>query len=252
MINDGMQFEDALKLAQELGYAERNPAADIEGHDACRKICILASLAFGKHVYPQYVHTEGITAITLEDVKYAEKWGGVIKLIGQVKLLENKKLDIFVAPMFVPNKSQLSDIDDVFNGIMVRGDCTGDVVFYGRGAGKLPTASAVVADIVDCCKHLKARKRIFWTDGGEDLVIPYDESVTAMYLRLKSKDGHCAYDMAKEVFDGNVEPLVLEEAQESEIAVITNPMPYGMIKNKISDLEAKGVCVLSALRIGDL
>ena len=136
MINDGMQFEDALKLAQELGYAERNPAADIEGHDACRKICILASLAFGKHVYPQYVHTEGITAITLEDVKYAEKWGGVIKLIGQVKLLENKKLDIFVAPMFVPNKSQLSDIDDVFNGIMVRGDCTGDVVFYGRGAGK--------------------------------------------------------------------------------------------------------------------
>ena len=252
MINDGMQFEDALKLAQELGYAERNPAADIEGHDACRKICILASLAFGKHVYPQYVHTEGITAITLEDVKYAEKWGGVIKLIGQVKLLENKKLDIFVAPMFVPNKSQLSDIDDVFNGIMVRGDCTGDVVFYGRGAGKLPTASAVVADIVDCCKHLKARKRIFWTDGGEDLVIPYDESVTAMYLRLKSKDGHCAYDIAKEAFDGNVEPLVLEEAQESEIAVITNPMPYGMIKNKISDLEAKGVCVLSALRIGDL
>lgn len=252
MINDGMQFEDALKLAQELGYAERNPAADIEGHDACRKICILASLAFGKHVYPQYVHTEGITAITLEDVKYAEKWGGVIKLIGQVKLLENKKLDIFVAPMFVPNKSQLSDIDDVFNGIMVRGDCTGDVVFYGRGAGKLPTASAVVADIVDCCKHLKARKRIFWTDGGEDLVIPYDESVTAMYLRLKSKDGHCAYDIAKEAFDGNVEPLVLEEAQESEIAVITNPMPYGMIKNKISELEAKDVCVLSALRIGDL
>ncbi|HAQ63606.1 MAG TPA: homoserine dehydrogenase, partial [Ruminococcaceae bacterium] len=154
MIEDGMQFEDALKLAQDLGFAERNPAADIEGHDACRKICILASLAFGKHVYPEAVHTEGITNITLEDVKFAEKFGCVIKLIGRVKKLENGKIDIVTAPMLVPKKSQLANIDYEFNGIMVRGDCTGDVVFYGKGAGKLPTASAVCADIVDCCMHL--------------------------------------------------------------------------------------------------
>ena len=154
MIEDGMQFEDALKLAQELGFAERNPAADIEGHDACRKICILASLAFGKHVYPDSVHTEGITEITLDDVKYADANNCVIKLIGKVKRLDDGKIDIIVAPMLVPNKSQLANIDYEFNGIMVRGDCTGDVVFYGKGAGKLPTASAVVADVVDCCKLL--------------------------------------------------------------------------------------------------
>ncbi|MBR2715792.1 MAG: homoserine dehydrogenase, partial [Ruminococcus sp.] len=165
MINEGMEFETALKLAQDLGYAERNPEADVEGHDACRKICILASLAYGKHIYPDCVHTEGISNITLDDVKYASIWGGVIKLIGKVKRLEDKTLDIVVAPMFVPYESQLSSIDDVFNGIMVRGDCTGDVVFYGKGAGKLPTASAVVADVIDCVKHLKNRKFLFWADS---------------------------------------------------------------------------------------
>ena len=184
MIEDGMQFEDALKLAQDLGFAERNPAADIEGHDACRKICILASLAFGKHIYPQSVHTEGITKITLEDVKYAEKFGYVIKLIGRVKKLPNGKIDIVTAPMLVPFKSQLANIDNEFNGIMVRGDCTGDVVFYGKGAGKLPTASAVVADVVDCCKHLKARRFLFWADGDGSNIINYNDSVFAMYVRV--------------------------------------------------------------------
>ena len=149
MIRESMSFEDALALAQKLGYAERNPAADVEGHDACRKICILASLAYGKHVYPEQVHTEGITDITLADVEYAENWGGVIKLIGQVKKQTSGKLQIIVCPMFVPAESQLSSVDDVFNGILVRGDATGDVVFYGKGAGKLPTASAVVADVID-------------------------------------------------------------------------------------------------------
>lgn len=141
MIRENMKFEDALALAQKLGYAERNPAADIEGADACRKICILASLAFGKHVYPEQVHTQGITKITLEDVAYAAAWGGVIKLIGQVKKLDNGKVEIVVAPMFISHESQLSSVDDVFNGILVRGDATGDVVFYGNGAGKLPTAA---------------------------------------------------------------------------------------------------------------
>ena len=138
MIREGMAFSDALALAQQLGYAERDPSADVEGVDACRKICILASLAYGTHVYPEGVHTEGITAITREDVGYAAAWGGVIKLIGEAKMLENGKLHILVSPMFISRESQLANVDDVFNGILVRGDATGDVVFTGRGRASSP------------------------------------------------------------------------------------------------------------------
>lgn len=246
MIEDGMEFDDALRLAQELGFAERNPAADIEGHDACRKICILASLAFGKHVYPESVHTEGITEITLEDVKYAEAYNCVIKLIGKVKRLDNGKIDIIVAPMFVPDKSQLANIDYEFNGIMVRGDCTGDVVFYGKGAGKLPTASAVVADVVDCCKHLKTRKFLFWTDGNGENIIPYTESVTAMYIRANT-----TMEVAKEVF-GCVDKIEKADSPEGEVAFVTAQLPYGEILEKISALESKGAKIVSKIRIGDL
>ena len=246
MIEDGMQFDAALKLAQDLGFAERNPAADIEGHDACRKICILASLAFGKHVYPNFVHTEGITEITLEDVKYAEAYNCVIKLIGRVKRLDDGKIDIIVAPMFVPNKSQLANIDYEFNGIMVRGDCTGDVVFYGKGAGKLPTASAVVADVVDCCKHLKTRKFLFWADGNGDNILPYEDSVTAMYIRANS-----TMELAQEVF-GCVDKIEKADSPEGEIAFVTAQLPYGEILEKISALESKGAKVISKIRIGDL
>lgn len=246
MIEDGMQFDAALKLAQDLGFAERNPAADIEGHDACRKICILASLAFGKHVYPDSVHTEGITEITLEDVKYAEAYNCVIKLIGKVKRLDDGKIDIIVAPMFVPNKSQLANIDYEFNGIMVRGDCTGDVVFYGKGAGKLPTASAVVADVVDCCKHLKTRKFLFWADGNGDNILPYEDSVTAMYIRANA-----TMELAQEEF-GCVDKIEKADSPEGEIAFVTAQLPYGEILEKISALESKGAKVISKIRIGDL
>lgn len=248
MIEEGMQFEDALKLAQDLGFAERNPAADIEGHDACRKICILASLAFGKHVYPDSVHTEGITDITLEDVKYAAAFNCVIKLIGKVKRLDNGKIDIVVAPLFVPNTSQLANIDNEFNGIMVRGDCTGDVVFYGKGAGKLPTASAVVADIVDCCKHLKTRKYLFWADGNGSNIISYTESKTAVYVRVK---GENALKKAEKIF-GAVSTISRDDACSGESAFVTTEMPYGEILEKTKALKNDGVQVLSTIRIGDL
>lgn len=251
MINEGMDFDTALKLAQDLGYAERNPEADVEGHDACRKICILASLAYSKHIYPDAVHTEGITKITLDDVKYASIWGGVIKLIGKVKRLENNMIDIVVAPMFVPYTSQLSSIEDVFNGIMVRGDCTGDVVFYGKGAGKLPTASAVVADVVDCVKHLKNRKYLFWADSDNSSVIDYKESVTAMYIRAKADDRDAAYNKAKEIFK-DIHILENKDAAQGEIAFVCEPMKYGDILNNIDTLNADGVKVESAIRIGDL
>ncbi len=244
MIQEGMQFDDALSLAQELGFAERNPAADIEGHDACRKICILASLAFGKHVYPDSVHTEGITDITLNDVKLAEKLGYVIKLIGKVKKLDDGNIDILTAPMLVPFKSQLSNIDNEFNGIMVRGDCTGDVVFYGKGAGKLPTASAVVADIVDCCKHLKARRFIFWADGDGKNIISWKDSVSAMFVRVSGED---AALKAEEVFG-----KVRFAGSTGELALITEPMRYGDLEDKCAALEEKGVKVLSKIRVGDI
>ena len=246
MIEDGMQFEDALRLAQDLGFAERNPAADIEGHDACRKICILASLAFGKHIYPQSVHTEGITKITLEDVKYAEKFGYVIKLIGRVKKLPNGKIDIVTAPMLVPFKSQLANIDNEFNGIMVRGDCTGDVVFYGRGAGKLPTASAVVADVVDCISHLKQRRFLYWADGDGSNIINVNDSVFAMYVRVKGKD---AVSKAQALF-GDIQHISMPG--NSRAAFTTGEMTYGEFIEKINKLSADNVEVLSTIRIGDL
>jgi len=244
MIRDGMPFADALKLAQDLGFAERNPAADIEGHDACRKICILASLAYGKHIYPESVHTEGITGITLADVSMAETFGYVIKLIGRVKKLDDGKIDIITAPMLVPFKSQLSNIDNEFNGIMVRGDCTGDVVFYGKGAGKLPTASAVVADIVDCCKHLKARRFLFWADGDGSNIIDWRDSVSAMFVRLSGDD---AAAKAEKVF-GEISTV----SNGGELGVLTGEMSYREFESKCQALEADGISVLSGIRIGDI
>ncbi len=244
MIEDGMQFEDALRLAQELGFAERDPSADIEGHDACRKICILASLAFGKHVYPDCVHTEGITKITLEDVKYAEKFGCVIKLIGRVKKLDNGKIDIITAPMLVPEKSQLANIDNEFNGIMVRGDCTGDVVFYGKGAGKLPTASAVCADIVDCCMHLKTRRFLFWADGDGSNIISVKDSVFKMYVRA---NGSGAVAKAEKIF-GKIKSI--EDGKR--VAFITESMPLCEFEEKCEKLTGEGIEILSTIRLGDL
>ena len=244
MIEDGMQFDEALKLAQDLGFAERNPAADIEGHDACRKICILASLAYGKHVYPENVHTEGITDITLDDVNLAEAFGYVLQLLGRVKKLDSGTLDLLTAPMLVPFKSQLSNIDNEFNGIMVRGDCTGDVVFYGKGAGKLPTASAVVADVVDCCKHLKARRFLFWADGDGKKIIDWRDSVSAMFLSVTGADAaaktEAAFGEISTVSDGDM------------LAVITSEIAYRDFEAKRQALESEGVQVLSAIRVSKL
>ena len=251
MIRDHISFEDALKMAQQLGYAERNPAADIEGADACRKICILASLAYGKHVYPESVHTQGITNITLEDVAYASSWGGVIKLIGQVKRLENGKLDITVEPMFIEKSSQLANVDDVFNGILVRGDATGDVVFYGKGAGKLPTASAVVADIIDCVKHLKARKYLYWADGTNDYVTPYEETSYAIYVRVEAENKTAVFDKAMELFS-NARAILRANAPENEFAFVTDTMTVSQQEKALKALAECGAVIKSKIRISDL
>jgi len=233
MIKDQMDFEDALSLAQRLGYAERDPAADVEGHDASRKVCILASLAFGTHVYPDQVPTKGITEITLEDVEYASNAGYALKLIGHIKKLEGNKIAARVCPMFIPRESQLASIDDVFNGILVRGDATGDVVFYGRGAGKLPTASAVVADMIDVVRHMDTQSELFWEDGGDDYVIGFAQIETAFYVRAAVDSGDAAARVRR-VFP-DVKLLNKLSAVADGFAFITEKLPEEQFYAKLAD-----------------
>ena len=244
MIRDHMNFSEALALAQKLGYAERDPRADVEGDDACRKICILASLAFGTHVYPESVHTEGITKITLEDVDFADVWGGVIKLI------ESGQVHIMVCPMFVQRGSQLASVDDVFNGIMVCGDATGDVVFYGKGAGKLPTASAVVADVIDCVKHFKARKYLFWDEAKPNYVADFGAMETSAYVHAAAESGDAAFAAACAVF-GNPTRLLAKKPVEGEVGFTVSGLTEDALAEKLRALEARGVRVLNRIRISD-
>ncbi len=249
MIREQTSFVDALSLAQSLGYAERDPSADVDGHDACRKICILASLAYGKHVYPAQVKTEGITAITLADVAYAESAGCVIKLIGRCKKLENGKLEIMVSPALLPRESQLGGVDDVFNGILVRGDATGDVVFYGKGAGKLPTASAVVADIIDEIKHKDTIRTLYWEDGEDSYVQDSADYRTRLYLCLKADDQGAALAAAGKLY-GEVTPLA-RNASAGECAFITperSEREHSQIKQELSDA---GYPLISSIRMLD-
>ena len=150
--------------------------------------------------------------------------------------------------MLVPNKSQLANIDYEFNGIMVRGDCTGDVVFYGKGAGKLPTASAVVADVIDCCKHLKTRKFLYWADGNGKNILPWEESSRAMYVRANGSD---VAEKAEKVF-GEVTVINKADTPADEKAFVVKAMPYSEFAEKIAQLEADGVSVLSSIRVADL
>lgn len=236
MIEKNMSFESALKLAQDNGYAEKDPTADIEGHDACRKICILASLCFGKHVYPDSVHTEGITKITLSDVAYISKLGGVIKLLGRAKRISDDKIFAVVSPAIVMNGSQLASVNDVFNAILVRGNATGDVVFYGKGAGKLPTASAVVADVIDCARNADKRKPFGWSsDSVENYVAPFDTDVNPLYIRAKTDNKEDA-KKAIESAIGKVDVLTRDGAPENEIAFVTK-----------SDEERKLVSALKSI-----
>ena len=236
MIKEGMSFEDALSLAQQLGYAERNPSADVDGHDACRKICILASLAYGKHVYPAQVRTEGITQITATDVAFAKVYNSVIKLIGRTRMLENGKVQCTVSPMLVSKNSPLSMVDDVFNAVMVRGDATGDVMFYGKGAGKLPTASAVVADMIDCAQHQAQRKPLSWGEGAPDFVEDYKTEAMAVYVHAKAANIETAYTEINKVF-GCVEALDYADAPAQEIAFITPKAPIGETLEKLKTLS---------------
>lgn len=245
MIEKNMTFADALKLAQDNGYAEKDPTADIEGHDACRKICILASLCFGKHVYPDAVYTEGITKITLEDVAYIQNYGGVIKLLGRAKRLEDGKISAVVSPAVVMHGSQLASVTDVFNAILVRGDAIGDVVFYGKGAGKLPTASAVVADVIDCAKHVDRKKAFGWGASEENYVVDYKTLETALYIRTEVSDKATALAAVEAQF-GKVRVLSREDAPANELAFVTGTDTEQALTEKLANT---GLQALSCIRV---
>lgn len=245
MFSENMAFDDALALAQKLGYAEKNPAADVEGLDACRKICILSSLVYGKHVYPDYIHTEGITAITKADVEYAEVWGGKVKLIGSVKKCANGKILPMVRPAFVCNDMQLSNISDVFNGITVYGDGFDEVMFYGRGAGKLPTASAVLGDVIDCARLSGTSVSQTWEDSeNADFIEDYKNDTVAMYVRTSGAD-----KAQIEKMFGNVEYLAKDNAPAGEIAFITPELAEKDIDEKLSAMNGE---ILGKIRILNL
>ncbi len=238
MIDNGMQFDDALKLAQDLGYAERDPSADVDGLDACRKICILAALAFGRHVYPDSVATEGIRNVSLTDVQYAAELGGVIKLIGYATEKDGK-VYCSVAPRMVKNDNLLSGVKDVFNAVMVNGDAVGEVVFYGKGAGKLPTASAVVADVIDEVKHVKARKYLGWDAADAARVGDPKQLDVSMMVRASG-----SLDAVKAVF-GDVQTA--QDVADNEFAFITPKMCEAELVKKLETLD--GATVISRFRV---
>ncbi|MCI8720148.1 MAG: homoserine dehydrogenase [Oscillospiraceae bacterium] len=167
MVRGGVSFEDALKEAQAKGYAEQNPAADVEGLDAGRKICILSDLAWGKEVLPERIHTQGISGLDLQDVAIADKAGYRVKLLGRALRLADGRQAAYVAPHLVPQDCPVAPVDDVFNAIMIRGNAVGDVMFYGRGAGDLPTASAVMGDVMDAVQHREKRRELGWSESAE-------------------------------------------------------------------------------------
>lgn len=195
MFGEGAAFADVLKDAQAKGYAEANPAADVEGLDACRKVCILSALSFGFHVYPDQVKTEGITSITEDDVAAAASANMKIKLLGRTMRLEDGRVCAFVAPHYVPMDCQLAHVDDVFNGVLVRGNAIGEAMFYGPGAGKLPTASAVVGDLADAAWHLNDRRPLDWDDARPEALVPVNAVALPYVIRTAAarKDVEAAF-----------------------------------------------------------
>lgn len=245
MVEENMEFDDALRLAQELGYAEKDPTADIEGLDACRKICILASLGFGKHVYPDQITAEGITNISSKDISDADEFGYVVKLIGRTRKLDNGKITAAVYPALVSRSNLLSGVNDVFNAIMVRGDEVGDVLFYGRGAGKFPTASAVVGDVIDCVKHLSARKYLFWDEGSDNYVDDLLNDITKLFVRVKCDDILKATDEISKIFNG---VHYIADILNKEICFITEHDIENSLRCELSKLEhSKIIKVMHAI-----
>lgn len=237
MFEKGKTFEDALSDAQQKGYAEKNPAADVEGHDACRKLAILSSMAWGNFVDYNEIPTEGIVNITLEDVKYAEKMNAVIKLIGYAEIDADNKIYARVSPMIVSDKNILSSVNGVFNAVMLRGNYLGDAMFYGQGAGKEATASAVVADILDCARHFDTKKHtIEWEAENENIMASCDDKPMSFFIR-------CAD--TKENIEKKFNTVSYTELYDGENAFIVKNITQNNLTKELDGLNN----VISCLRI---
>ena len=235
MEKEGSDFAEVLKEAQDKGYAERNPEADVEGHDACRKIAILSSLVYGKTVNYEEIQTEGITKITTEDFKYMKEIGATIKLLGMSKDVDGKYFAM-VAPFVLFPANPLYSVSDVFNGILVRGNMVGDTMYYGRGAGKLPTASAVVADVIECARNIGKNVYCFWNPEKLELT-SNDDAKRKFFVRVASTD----VAAIENVF-GKVQ--VINAGIEGEIGFITEVMSEKEYKEKADKLT-----VVSMVRV---
>jgi homoserine dehydrogenase len=241
MSEEGLDFDIALKNAQSMGYAERNPAADVEGHDSCRKIAILSSLAFGMQVDFEDIYTEGITKITDTDIKYAKALGARIKLFASSIRENDEKVYAMVAPVMIKANHPLYSVNDVFNGIYVRGNVIGDVMFYGSGAGKLPTASAVVADVVDAAKHLNKNIWTIWSSKKLELT-DINQVGNKFFIRLKHNSDQVK-EQVKNLF-GEVEEVKAEGITD-EYAFITDVFS----EQELSEKEKSLPGLLSKLRV---
>ena len=235
MADEGADFDDVLKDAQDKGYAEKDPTADIEGHDPCRKIAILTSLICGKQVDFEEIHCEGITKISATDIKYAKAMGRSIKLLASSKRVGDNYTAL-VAPFMLDASHPLCGVNDVFNGVFVHGNVLGDAMFYGSGAGKLPTASAVVADVVDMVKHQHTNIFIDWKPEKEEL-LDYKESENRFFVRTDS-----AKTEVEAVF-GKV--AYVEGVADGEYAFTTDLMKEGDFQDK-----AQKINVLNRIRLG--
>ncbi|HOA80666.1 MAG TPA: homoserine dehydrogenase [Defluviitaleaceae bacterium] len=233
MTDEGRSFDEVLKVAQEKGYAERDPRADVEGHDACRKIAILSSLAFGMEVDFEDIYTEGITKITKNDILYAQKMKHSIKLLATSKKIDHK---IFarVSPVMISDEHPLATVKGVFNAVLVKGNVVGDVMLYGKGAGKLPTASAVVVDVVDAVKHLNRNIVFSWSTEKMDLMELKDVPVR-YFIRVSYKDFENAKKELQEVF--GVNEIISLDNLDNEFAFISKEETEGILQEKLDTLK---------------
>ena len=233
MKRDGADFNEALEKAKMNGYAEADPSADIDGHDACRKLAILSSIAFGKFVDYRNIYTEGIANITITDMKYADALDSAIKLLAVCKRTPGGFF-CRVSPAIIKKGHPLAMVEDIFNAIMVEGNAVGDAMFYGRGAGKMPTASAVVADIIDIVNHVNGGVKGIWDRNDSLRIVSVEESFTRMFVRLEVQDKCMAQKATADIF-GDCEFVKLSD-MENEIAFVTPEMAEKDINLKLKEL----------------
>lgn len=231
MTENGSDFDSVLKDAQDKGYAEKDPTADVEGHDACRKIAILTSLAYGKQLDFEDIYTEGITKITDRDIKYAKKIGAKVKIFGSSKKVGDK-VSAMVAPKLITSSHPLYSVDGVFNAILVKGNMVGDVMFYGQGAGKLATASAVVSDVIDEAKHVNVNMKTLW-DHEKLNLMPLDEVTSKFFVRVKGSKAEVADQIVKAF--GKVTPV--DADFDDEYGFVTEEITEGTYEEAAKQVE---------------